>query len=397
MSNFKFDSYEGRLLSPYQLGPFKLSNRVVFSPCTRGRAAIDTHIPTDIMCTYYSQRCNAGLIIVEATGISQQGLGWQGAPGIWSYDQSIGWKKVCQCVRQQNPKCVMFCQLWHQGRTCHSDVTGQTIVSSSATALPGEVTTIGRMKKPYETPHALTIDEIRSVVKNYTVAAENAINIAGFDGIELHAANGYLIDQFIETGCNKREDKYGGSIENRLRFLKEIVNSILDSDNGITNKQIGVRLSPNMTVTGTDRCDNIEIFTKAIEFLAEKNILYVDIRDGIGFADADHGAKRLFTLERVRNILDKYKRIKNINNININKGCDTAIMASVGYDRESGEKVLEKGYCDLVGYGRYYMSNPDLVYRFKNKIKLNPYPKYKYWYFPDKKEKGYIDFQKSKL
>ena len=215
------------IFDPIKLGADTAANRAIMAPLTRGRATRD-HVPTPIMVDYYAQRASAGLIISEATGISHQGLGWPYAPGLWSDEQVAAWKPVTQAVHDKGG--LIVAQLWHMGRAVHSAVTGEQPVSSSATATPGDAHTY-EGKKPYEVARPLAIDEIPGIIADYVKAANNAIT-AGFDGVQIHAANGYLIDQFLRDNSNFRDDIYGGSIENRARFVLEVTAAAIAASDG---------------------------------------------------------------------------------------------------------------------------------------------------------------------
>eukprot|EP01084_Bolivina_argentea_P186210 321011_1 len=364
------------LFSSFQLGPLTLRNRIALAPLTRGRAT-EHHIPTDIMETYYTQRADAGLLISEATGISRQGLGWYRAPGIWNNEQIIAWKKIVNKVHSNNG--IIAMQLWHMGRQAHSDVTGQQIVSASNIGLKGIVTTNRGITKPHQKPKALNHEEIKQIVQDYGNAAKNAMS-AGFDAIQIHGANGYLIDQFLQSCSNKRTDKYGGSVENRLLFMKQIINTIISK--GVPKNRIGIRLSPNGSYAGMGSYDNIELFSKAIEWLANKNIGFIEVMNGVdenfmtrhGFFEDNP-----FTLRMARDIMNRCNS-------------ETALMGNIGYTKETAEKVIECGDSDMISFGRMYMSNPDLVYRFENDIELEPRARYQTWFGWDSKEKGYIDW-----
>ena len=231
-------------------------------------------------------------ILTEATGISRQGLGWFGAPGVYTVDQVEAWKTVTAAVRKANG--VIFCQLWHMGRAGHSDIFGSQPVSASAIALSGEVTAKNHEKKPYEVPRALTEAEIAQTVKDYANAASNAM-AAGFDGVEIHGANGYLIDQFLQPCTNQRTDKYGGSIENRLRFLKEILGAVTAV---VPKERVWIRLSPNGAFQEMGCADNLETFDAAIQLAASFQVGCIEVMDGLGFGF--HKKCEPYTLQRAR-------------------------------------------------------------------------------------------------
>lgn len=259
------------LFDPLRAGALHLPNRAVMAPLTRGRATRE-HLPTPIMADYYAQRAGAGLIISEATGISRQGLGWPYAPGIWSDEQVEAWRPVTAAVHAAGGRIV--CQLWHMGRAVHSSVTGEQPVSSSATAAPGKAHTY-EGRKHYEEARPLRIDEMPALLDSYRGAAANAI-AAGFDGVQLHAANGYLIDQFLRNGANGRHDDYGGSIPNRIRLLVEVTRTIADT---VGAERTGVRLSPNGDSQGVDDSDPVPLFTAAAAALGEIGIAFLELRE----------------------------------------------------------------------------------------------------------------------
>src|SRR3954454_12908201 len=226
------------LFDSLELGSIELANRIAMAPLTRARAGFEA-VPNDLMAAYYAQRASAGLIISEATGISREGLGWPNAPGLWNDAQVDGWKLVTDAVHQAGGRIVA--QLWHMGRLVHPSVSGLQPISSSATTAPDFAHTY-QGKKPYVQAHAATKDDIRRILGGYAKAARNAI-AAGFDGVQLHGANGYLIDQFLRDGANLRDDQYGGSIDNRLRFVTEALEAV---GNAIGMERVGIRFSPNI-------------------------------------------------------------------------------------------------------------------------------------------------------
>ena len=265
------------LLSPFDLHGLALRNRVVMAPLTRARAGRE-RVPNDLMAEYYRQRASAGLIITEATVVSEQGFGWVDSPGIYNDAQVEGWKKTTTALHARGTP--VFLQLWHCGRASHSSFHGgQPAVSASAIKINGDYlhTPIG--KQPYETPRALETAEVAAVVQDYWQAAERA-KAAGFDGVEIHAANGYLIDQFLQSRTNHRTDQYGGSLENRFRFLKEIVEAIL---NVLPSERVGVRLSPNGNFNDMGSPDYRETFTYAARELNAYALAYLHVVDGLAF------------------------------------------------------------------------------------------------------------------
>jgi N-ethylmaleimide reductase len=353
------------LLNPFQLKDLTLNNRVVMAPLTRGRAGAE-RIPNALMAEYYSQRANAGLIITEATAISQQGYGWVNAPGIYTEEQTAAWKPIVEAVHAQGS--LIFLQLWHTGRASHSSfqVNNQLPVAPSAVKIEGVEAHTPNGKQPYETPRALETEEISQIVSDYRASAANAKQ-AGFDGVEIHSANGYLIDQFLQSKTNQRSDRYGGSLENRYHFLKEIVESILTVWDA---SRVGIRLSPNGVFNDMGSPDYRETFTYVVQQLNSYNLAYLHLLDGLAFGFHEQG--EAMTLDEFRQVYDG------------------TLMGNCGYDRESAEKAIASGDADLIAFGRSYISNPDLVARFANNWELNPDADMASWYSfgPE----GYTDF-----
>jgi N-ethylmaleimide reductase len=259
------------LFDPITLGALEAPNRILMAPLTRGRAT-RAHVPTPLMGEYYSQRASAGLIMSEATGISQQGLGWPSAPGLWSQEQVRAWKPIVRAVHGAGGRIIA--QLWHMGRLVHPDyLGGARPVSASATTAPSYAHTY-EGTKPYAQARALEIPEIKEVIEDYRQAAANAMS-AGFDGVQLHAANGYLIDQFLRNGTNLRTDSYGGTVENRVRLLAEVTQALI----GVAGAdRTGVRLSPNDDPQGCGDSDSESLFTKAAEALDGLKIAFLEMR-----------------------------------------------------------------------------------------------------------------------
>lgn len=353
------------LLSPFDLHGLSLKNRVVMAPLTRARAG-EERLPNALMAEYYAQRASAGLIIGEATAISKQAIGWQHTPGIYSDAQTQAWKQVIEAVHAKGTP--IFLQLWHTGRASHSSFqeNGKLPVAPSAIKFDGDSIYTPAGKQPYETPRALETDEIPLVVADYRQAAERA-KAAGFDGVEIHAANGYLIDEFLQSRTNQRSDRYGGSIENRFRFLKEIVEAILSV---WSSGRVGVRLSPNGVFNGMGSPDFRETFLYVAKQLNTYKLAYLHLLDGLAFGFHELGEP--MTIAEFRDVFD------------------SPLMGNCGYDRQTAEATIKEGNADLIAFGRPFISNPDLVERFANDWPLNPEAGQEVWYSFD--EEGYTDF-----
>ena len=359
------EAASARLLSSFDLRGLPLRNRVVMAPLTRARAGRE-RLPNDLMVEYYTQRASAGLIISEATVISEQGCGYADTPGIYNDAQQEGWRKITAALHTRGTP--VFLQLWHCGRSSHSSFhEGQPPVSASAVKINnGDVAYTPLGKQPYETPRPLEIGEIAATVQDYRRAAERA-RAAGFDGVEIHAANGYLIDQFLQSKTNQRTDHYGGSIENRFRFLKEIVEALLTV---WPADRIGVRLSPNGNFNDMGSPDFRETFLHAAKELNRYGLAYLHVVDGLSFGFHELG--KPMVLSEFRGVFTG------------------PLMGCCGYTQETAESAIAAGYADLIAFGRPYLSNPDLVERFANRWELNPPADTKLWSAPG--PKGYTDF-----
>jgi len=352
------------LLSTLDLGGLTLRNRVVMAPLTRARAGRE-RVPNDLMAEYYTQRASAGLIITEATVISEQGCGWVDSPGIYNDVQEAGWRKIVAALHNRGTP--VYLQLWHCGRASHSSFHGgKPAVSASAIKISGDYIHTPQGKLPYETPRALETAEVAAVVQDYRRAAERA-KAAGFDGVEIHAANGYLIDQFLQSKTNHRTDRYGGPVENRFRFLREIVEAILTV---WPARRVGIRLSPNGNFNGMGAPDFRETFTYAARQLNSYGLSYLHVVDGLAFGFHEQG--KPMTLSEFRVVFSG------------------PLMGNCGYTQETAEVAIASGQGDLIAFGRPYLSNPDLVERFANGWELNPPADMKVWSAPD--AKGYTDF-----
>jgi len=350
------------LFDPIKLGAVEAPNRILMAPLTRGRATRD-HVPTDIMRTYYAQRAGAGLIITEATGISRIGLGWPHAPGLWTSEQVEGWKPVTDAVHAAGGR--IFAQLWHMGRLVHPGVGGGQPVSSSATTAPGKAHTY-EGRQPYETARAIGLDEIPDLIDDYIRAARNAM-AAGFDGVQLHAANGYLIDQFLRDGPNRRDDDYGGPIENRVRLLRQVTQALADT---VGAGRTAVRLSPNGDTQGVNDSDPVATFTAAAEVLDEIGIAFLELREP-GF-DGTFGKAEVAPVHP-----------------HIRKAFAGPLVLNSDYGLAAGQAALDAGEADAIAFGRTFLANPDLVARFRAKAPLNP-DEMATWYTQG--AEGYTDY-----
>lgn len=351
------------LFTPVQLGPYTLPNRIVMAPLTRNRAG-EGNVPRQLNATYYEQRASAGLIISEATQVSPQGLGYPSTPGIHSPAQVEGWKLVTDSVHRAGGR--IFLQLWHVGRISHPSLqpNGELPVAPSAIAPAGEAMTY-EGPQPFVTPRALDTEEIPGIVEQYRQGARNALE-AGFDGVEVHGANGYLLDQFLRDGTNHRTDAYGGSVENRARLLLEVTEAVVDVWGG---DRVGVRLSPSSTFNDMTDSNPRHTFTYAIDQLNRFNLAYLHLLEP-SEADLRHGGKPVPTLE--------FRPVYH-----------GKLMVNWDYDRDSGNAAIASGDADLVSYGKLFIANPDLPERFQRQAPLNePDPNT----FYGGGAEGYIDY-----
>jgi 2,4-dienoyl-CoA reductase-like NADH-dependent reductase (Old Yellow Enzyme family) len=344
-----------KLLEPLQVGALQLPNRVVMAPLTRLRGTVD-HLPTPVMAEYYRQRASAGLIISEGTPISPMGVGYAQVPGIWSKEQTELWKPVTKAVHEAGGR--IFCQIWHVGRV--SDpvfLGGKQPVSSSAIA-PGGFVTLIRPKKEFETPRALETAEVKAVVEEFRAGSRNALE-AGFDGVEIHGANGYLLDQFLHSGSNERTDEYGGSVENRGRLMLEVADaaaSVFGAD------RVGMHLAPRSDVMSMSDANPREIFTYVATELGKRGLAFLCAREYIGDDRLGPDLKKAF---------------------------GGVYIANERFDQAQAERVIEAGEADAVAFGKLFIANPDLPRRFAEGAPLNvPNPATFYTHGSE----GYIDY-----
>ncbi len=357
------------LLAPFQMGGLTLPNRVVLAPMTRARAGVE-RVPNAIMAEYYVQRAEAGLLITEATTISEQANGWNESPGIYSDAMERGWRAVVEAVHGAGGRIYM--QLWHCGRASHSAFRedGSPAVAPSAIAIRDDGIHTPKGKLPRETPRALETSEIPAVVQQYREAALRA-KAAGFDGVEIHSANGYLLDTFLQSSTNQRTDAYGGSVANRHRLLGEVVEAVADV---WTPSKVAVRLSPNGVYNDMGAPDYREQFLYTAGELDKTGLAYLHVMDGLAFGFHNLGAP--MTLSDFRGVF---------------RG---PLMGNCGYTRETADAAISAGHADLISFGRPFISNPDLVRRFRLAGPLAEPAAMSDWYSPIG-AKGYTDFPTS--
>ena len=342
------------LFTPIQVGDIHLENRIVMAPLTRNRAPDAT--PTPLMIEYYTQRASAGLLISEATAISQQGQGYSDVPGLYGTEQLDGWKKITDSVHKAGGKIIV--QLWHVGRISHTDLqpeNGAPVAPSAITAKAKTVLIKDGVPTFVDTsePRALSAEELPGLVHTFQAAARNAVETAGFDGVEIHAANGYLLDQFLKNGSNLRTDDYGGSIENRARLTLEIVRAVTDAIGG---GRTGIRLSPVTPAGDVHDTDPQPLFEYVVRQLASLNLAYIHVIEG--------------STGGPRELSDRpfdYAALKRAYRMAGGKG---AWMVNNGYDKALAEKAVANG-ADLVAFGRPFIANPDLVRRLREDAAMN--------------------------
>ncbi len=360
-----------KLFTPIEVGRMELNHRVVMAPLTRSRAVQPGSIPGDLMLEYYTQRASeGGLIVSEATPISIAGGGWFGAPGLYSDEQVAGWKRITDAVHAKRG--YMFSQLWHTGRASHVDTTNIIPVSSSVN--PGywqDPTILESTPQGWQQPsphRALDIREIPSIVEDYRKAAERA-KAAGFDGVELHAGNGYLPDQFLQDGINKRTDMYGGSIENRSRFLLQVIDAMVSV--GGANR-VAVRIAPSGTWNGVSDSDPIALFDYVAKQLSRFGLAYLHIIE-----------------PRIKGNVLIAEGQGPIAAARLRKIFTGKIIAAGGFEPDSAEAAVRDGDADLVAFGRHFVANPDLPKRIRLGLPLNPYDRDTFYTFD---ARGYTDY-----
>lgn len=343
------------LFDPLKVGELELPNRIIMAPLTRRRAG-DTRVPNDLMLEYYRQRASTGLILTEATVVSPQGIGYAATPGIWSQEQVEGWKRVTKAVHEAGGRIML--QLWHVGRISHPIfLNGELPVAPSAIAAQGHVSLV-RPETPYVTPRALKREEIPGVIEDFRRGAENAL-AAGFDGVELHGANGYLLDQFLQDSTNHRDDDYGGSIENRARLLLEATDAAISVWGP---GRVGVHLAPRGDSHSMGDSDRAATFGYVARELGRRNIAFLCAREYVGPDSIGPQLKKEF---------------------------GGVYIANERFTYESAQEALHAGWADAVAFGKAIIANPDLVERFRRGASLNePQPETFYSFGAE----GYTDY-----
>lgn len=339
------------IFNEYDFEGILLKNRIVMAPMTRCRTTQPGDIPNSLMAEYYAQRSSAGLIITEATQISKQGQGYSYTPGIYTDEQIKGWKNITDTIHNKGEK--IFLQIWHVGRMSHpsfhedKQTVAPSALSPNSTVWVADEHKAGEML-PCPVPRALSIDEIKNIINDYAIAARNAKK-AGFDGVEIHAGNGYLLDQFMRSSSNTRTDEYGGNIENRLRFILEVVSAVTKE---IGINRTGIRLSPHNISRGMDCPEIIDATYLLAEKLNEMKLLYIHFAE----ADWDNAPEVPLSFR---------KKIRNIFKGNI--------IVAGKYDKNRANEIIENNLADLVAFGRNFIANPDFVERLEKNIPLSPY------------------------
>ena len=348
--------------SPLRLGAHQLKHRIVMAPLTRMRAQQPGNVPTELNASYYAQRASTGgLLITEATQISPRGQGYPATPGIHSDQQVEGWRRVTDAVHEKGG--LIFLQLWHVGRISHSShqPDGGLPLAPSPVKPAGNAFTASWQEVPFETPREIRLDEIPSLVEEYRAAARNAL-AAGFDGVELHAANGYLLDQFLRNGTNKRTDQYGGSFENRARFLFEV----LDAAGKVFGfDRFGIRLSPLGTFNDMSDSDPVGMYGYVLRELAKKRIAYVHLIEARGDEEAPD--------ERVPLGSGAAPTAALFRPFFTDRGHKGVLIGAGGFTRQSATEAIAAGTVDAVAFGRLFISNPDLPLRLQRSAPLNRY------------------------
>ena len=362
------------LFDPLQLGAIDLPNRIVMAPLTRSRATPDGRVPTELQRDYYVQRASAGLIISEATSVTPRGVGYAATPGIWSDEQTQGWKTITDAVHAAGGRMVL--QLWHVGRVSHPlFLNGELPEAPSAVKPAGRVSLV-RPETDYVTPRALDLAEIPKIIAEFRKGAENA-KAAGFDGVHIHGANGYLLDQFLQDSTNQRDDKYGGGIENRARLMLEVTDAVAQVWGP---DRVGMHLAPRMDSHDMGDSDRLGTFTYVARELGKRKLGWIAAREYV----FDENTKPVDSQGRP-------KEIRNPEHIGprLKEVFGGAYIANEGFTFDTAQQALAEGWADAVAFGKAYISNPDLVRRFAEKAPLNVWDAPTFY---SGGEKGYVDY-----
>jgi len=352
------------IFSPMTLGNYQLNNRIFMAPLTRGRA-VDNGVPNKVMAEYYSQRASAGLIIAEATAVAKQGLGWMNAPGIYNDEQQAGWKNIAEAVHEKGGR--IFVQLWHMGSIVHPDfLDGDLPLSSSAVKQQGSLTTPKGRNREFAVPKAMSKSQISQVIAQFVAAAKRAID-AGLDGVEIHAANGFLVDQFTRDGINQREDEYGGSIDKRLRFMMEIIDAVCEA---IGSGNVGIRLSPSNKVWGIKDSNPKVTFCRAVLLLNKFDLAYVHVLEPKPISGDPVVLEDYLTPE-------------------LRKNYQGNLIINGGFNKLTANAALANDEAEAIVFGTPFISNPDLVERFKVNAELTPADSATFY---TNDAKGYTDY-----
>lgn len=347
------------LFDPLKIGVIEIPNRVVMAPLTRCRAS-DGRVPNALMAEYYAQRASAGLILTEATCVCAQGVGYPDTPGIWSQQQVAGWTEVTRAVHAAGGR--IFLQLWHVGRISHPDYLGGELPVAPSAIAPEGMVSLLRPQREFVTPRALALDEIPGIVEAYRQGAENAKQ-AGFDGVEIHGANGYLLDQFLQDSTNQRQDSYGGSIENRARLLLEVTDAAISVWGA---GRVGAHLAPRGDAHSMGDSNPLHTFGYVAEQLGQRGIAFIFTRESLGNDSISPELKKRF---------------------------GGVLIANESFTLESAQQVIATGEADAVSFGKDYISNPDLVHRLQLNVALNPYDaNHFYGYGLSDPTLGYTDY-----
>jgi N-ethylmaleimide reductase len=362
------------LFDPLKLGALQLPNRIVMAPLTRSRATPDGRVPTDLQVNYYRQRADAGLIISEATSVTARGVGYAATPGIWSDEQTEGWKKVTRTVHEAGGRIVL--QLWHVGRVSAPLFLDGELPEAPSAVRPKGFVSLVRPQQEYVTPRALERGEIPRVIAEFKRGAENALK-AGFDGVHIHGANGYLLDQFLQDSTNRRDDEYGGAVENRARLMLDVTDaciSVWGAD------RVGMHLAPRMDSHDMGDSDRLGTFSYVARELGRRKLGWIAAREAVIGEDT-----------RLVDSQGNPKPIRNAESIGpiLKREFGGPFIVNEGFDYRSGEAAIEEGRADAVAFGKLFIANPDLVRRFREQASLNPWDSATFYVGG---AKGYTDY-----